>query len=315
MTEAPQARYGTAAQWAALNPRLARGVFAFSTDTGEVRIGNGSDLWSVLPAIGGGGIPTTLVDAKGDLLVGSGADAVGRLAVAPDGNVLTTDAASPLGLKWAAGGGGSGAPEVEIGTTEPTDPDIALWMDTNTVGSGGGWSALDARYLRKAGDTATGNLILNADPAVALGAATKQYVDERDHPRASGSSAGTSTALTTSYARIAFGGAVTVAGGITSPSTDVFRLPKAGRYLVTLRLMPASNGAASTITMAIGNSSNVTQVEFADAYVPASAAYRVNGAFVYQVTAQTDFVLLAKSSVSRSSNYNAMNIDYLGKAI
>lgn len=35
----------------------------------------------------------------------------------------------------------------------------------------------DATYINTSGDTMTGNLILNADPTVALGAATKQYVD------------------------------------------------------------------------------------------------------------------------------------------
>jgi len=35
----------------------------------------------------------------------------------------------------------------------------------------------DARYVEIAGDTMTGDLILNANPTVALGAATKQYVD------------------------------------------------------------------------------------------------------------------------------------------
>ncbi|MDA2916755.1 hypothetical protein MYX64_07965, partial [Nitrospinae bacterium AH_259_B05_G02_I21] len=35
----------------------------------------------------------------------------------------------------------------------------------------------DARYVKKAGDTMTGLLVLSADPAAALGAATKQYVD------------------------------------------------------------------------------------------------------------------------------------------
>lgn len=38
-------------------------------------------------------------------------------------------------------------------------------------------SAAQANYVEKDGDTMTGALILNADPAVALGAATKQYVD------------------------------------------------------------------------------------------------------------------------------------------
>jgi len=37
----------------------------------------------------------------------------------------------------------------------------------------------DGRYVAKAGDTMTGALILNADPSVDLGAATKQYVDSK----------------------------------------------------------------------------------------------------------------------------------------
>jgi hypothetical protein len=53
-------------------------------------------------------VPKSLVDAKGDLLVGSAADTVARLAVGSDGQVLTADAASTNGVKWAAAGGGSG---------------------------------------------------------------------------------------------------------------------------------------------------------------------------------------------------------------
>ncbi len=58
-----------------------------------------------------GGIPPTLVDAKGDLIVGSANDAVSRLPVGTDGQVLTADAASPLGMKYTtpAAGGATGA--------------------------------------------------------------------------------------------------------------------------------------------------------------------------------------------------------------
>jgi len=42
-----------------------------------------------------------LVDAKGDLIVASGADAVARLAVGADGQVLKADAAATNGVKWA----------------------------------------------------------------------------------------------------------------------------------------------------------------------------------------------------------------------
>jgi hypothetical protein len=46
-------------------------------------------------------IAPTLVDAKGDLLVGTGADAVGRLAVgASNGQILTVASGESSGMKW-----------------------------------------------------------------------------------------------------------------------------------------------------------------------------------------------------------------------
>jgi hypothetical protein len=45
-------------------------------------------------------IAPTLVDAKGDLLVGTGADAVGRLAVGVDTAYLRPDSTASTGLKW-----------------------------------------------------------------------------------------------------------------------------------------------------------------------------------------------------------------------
>jgi len=57
-----------------------------------------------LPAAGGG-IPPSLIDAKGDLIVGSAADTAARLAVgATAGHVLTVDSDAATGVKWAAGG-------------------------------------------------------------------------------------------------------------------------------------------------------------------------------------------------------------------
>jgi hypothetical protein len=44
----------------------------------------------------------SLIDAKGDLFVGSAADIVARLAVGSNGQVLTADSAQAAGMKWAA---------------------------------------------------------------------------------------------------------------------------------------------------------------------------------------------------------------------
>jgi hypothetical protein len=48
----------------------------------------------------------TAIDAKGDLVPGTGADTFARLAVGANGTVLTADSAEATGLKWAAAAGG-----------------------------------------------------------------------------------------------------------------------------------------------------------------------------------------------------------------
>lgn len=47
-------------------------------------------------------IPKTVVDAKGDLIVGTAADTVDRLAVGTNNYVLTADSTQSTGVKWAA---------------------------------------------------------------------------------------------------------------------------------------------------------------------------------------------------------------------
>jgi hypothetical protein len=57
----------------------------------------------------------TLIDAKGDLLVGSAADTASRLAAGTDGHVLMLDSTQATGAKWAAPpGAGSGIAETLI---------------------------------------------------------------------------------------------------------------------------------------------------------------------------------------------------------
>ena len=48
----------------------------------------------------------TAIDAKGDLIGGTGADTFARLAVGTNGTILTADSAEATGLKWATPSGG-----------------------------------------------------------------------------------------------------------------------------------------------------------------------------------------------------------------
>lgn len=60
----------------------------------------------------------TIVDAKGDLIVGTAADTVNRLpGSGTNGHVLTYDSAETTGLKWAAAPGSSGG--TSVGTATP----------------------------------------------------------------------------------------------------------------------------------------------------------------------------------------------------
>lgn len=52
----------------------------------------------------GSGIPDTIFDAKGDIIAATAADTAARLAVGPNGTVLTADSAQATGLKYATPG-------------------------------------------------------------------------------------------------------------------------------------------------------------------------------------------------------------------
>jgi hypothetical protein len=86
----------------------------------EISIGSGLSLSAgELSSTVSAGIPATLLDAKGDLIVASAADTAARLAVGgTNGHVLTVDSSETLGVKWAAAAGGVG------GGTGSTDNSI-----------------------------------------------------------------------------------------------------------------------------------------------------------------------------------------------
>jgi hypothetical protein len=65
---------------------------------------SGRDFDEANAFVNGGGVPNSLVDAAGDLIVGSADNTVGRLALGNNGEVLTVDTAGTgvAKLKWAA---------------------------------------------------------------------------------------------------------------------------------------------------------------------------------------------------------------------
>src|SRR4029450_3166643 len=104
--------------------------------------------WGAPPAANG--IPPGIVDAKGDLIGASANDVPARLAVGADGQTLVADAASPLGLKWAAAP--SGLP--------PVAGHEGHWL--KVVGGAAVWEA--AQYMPLNLVTAKGDLIAATRP-------------------------------------------------------------------------------------------------------------------------------------------------------
>jgi len=75
-----QVRRGTAAQWTSTNPTLASGEFGFETDTGKIKIGNGSTAWTGLSYTGAAtGTVTSVIASTG--LTGGTITSTGTIAI------------------------------------------------------------------------------------------------------------------------------------------------------------------------------------------------------------------------------------------
>jgi hypothetical protein len=111
------------------------GQFAFTKDTnglwyydGAAWVASGAtgDIEGVTAGVGisGGGTSGTVtitnsmataIDAKGDLVAGTGADTFAKLTVGANNTVLTADSAEATGLKWAAAASGGGMTVISSG--------------------------------------------------------------------------------------------------------------------------------------------------------------------------------------------------------
>jgi hypothetical protein len=95
-----QIRRGTAAQWTSTNPTLASGEQGFETDTGKMKIGNGSTVWNSLAYIGAGTV-TSITAGTG--LSGGTITATGTIAI--DSTVATLTGTQALTNKDLTGTG------------------------------------------------------------------------------------------------------------------------------------------------------------------------------------------------------------------
>jgi len=96
-----QFRRDTAANWTSNNPTLAVGEFGYESDNERYKIGDGSTAWTSLAYGGLGDIPEYLIDAKGDLIVGTADNTPGILTVGTNGQMLVADSAAAGGVSWA----------------------------------------------------------------------------------------------------------------------------------------------------------------------------------------------------------------------
>lgn len=79
-----QVRRGTAAQWTSTNPTLSSGEFGYETDTGKIKIGDGSTVWASLGYTGSGTV-TSITAGTG--LSGGAITTSGTIAI--DSTVAT----------------------------------------------------------------------------------------------------------------------------------------------------------------------------------------------------------------------------------
>lgn len=87
---------GTAARSSAIGTAT-EGMTTYLQDVNQIQYFDGSS-WVNDAALA---IPKSIVDAKGDLIAATGADAVARLAVGANNLVLTADSTASTGVKWA----------------------------------------------------------------------------------------------------------------------------------------------------------------------------------------------------------------------
>jgi hypothetical protein len=159
---------GTTGQILAKNSNADMDFVWVTNDVGditEVQAGTGISV-----ASGTGPIPVitntvaTEFDAKGDLVVGTGADTFDKLTVGANDTVLVADSSTATGLKWAAPAGGS------------TFVGCSVVSTTNQVVSTATWTAISWNDERFDTDAFHSNVTNNSRFTIPAGKAGKYQV-------------------------------------------------------------------------------------------------------------------------------------------
>jgi len=164
-----------------------------ATVTKDFRVKAGLVVEGSTATVNGHDILTeALVDAKGDLLVASGADAVTRLAAGTNGYILTANSAATNGIEWAAPqavgvfessisfeGATANDNETTLQVTDPTaDRTITLPDATGTVVLRDSTDTLSNKSIALGSNTVTGSIadfntaLTDADFATLAGSET-----------------------------------------------------------------------------------------------------------------------------------------------
>jgi hypothetical protein len=114
-----------------------------------------------LDAVSNAKISQSLVDAKGDLLVGTANDTIARLAAGTNGNILTADSSQTSGLKWTAAPNSSFVNIKDYGATGDgtTDDTTSVQNAINALATGGTVYCPPGSYLVTS---------VNVNPSVSL---------------------------------------------------------------------------------------------------------------------------------------------------